>query len=190
MTRAEPAGRAGAPPPPADPARAPTRGERAAAVLIDLGVAVVATVAAAASALLYLFVRTGAGAADVGGGDSAVAAALVLAAPAGWLIWQGERARGGRGTVGQARMRLALAPAGARRMRPQARLAAHPLSAIGWLWLAALALVLDAPVAALPAAALAAVWVLLGLAATVAVTRHPGSRPLHDRVAGTRLVRR
>lgn len=175
----------------------PGRWQRSAAVLIDLSSAALTVAVAACVATLWLLARTAWGRDDAGSGDALIATALVLAALPAWATWQVVRVRRGDGTAGQARVALtvtlsARAARVARSARTAAtvRLACHPVAVTAWLWLTALALLLGANLLALASAAAAALWALAGLVSAVAVLRDPAARALHDRLAGTSLVRR
>jgi len=172
----------------------PGRRRRCAAVLIDLASATLAVAAAALIATLWLLVRTAWGRDDPASGDALIATALVLAATPGWGAWQYTRVRRGEGTAGQALLGLTVRvrPDGtrARHAGASVRLAAHPLAITLWLWLAALAVMFERIPLALLWVGAAGVWALAGIASTVVVMRDPSARALHDRLAGTSLVRR
>ncbi|MDA1002941.1 MAG: RDD family protein [Chloroflexi bacterium] len=172
----------------------PGRWQRSAAVLIDVASAALAVLVATLFATLWLLARTAWGRDDAGSGDALLATSLVLAALPAWATWQLVRVRRGAGTVGQARLALAVTPAGRHPRSPRAaatiRFACHPLAVTAWLWLSVLTLLLGSELAALASLAAAAVWTLAGLISLAFVVHDPAARALHDRLAGTSLVRR
>jgi hypothetical protein len=174
--------------------RPPGRGQRLAAVLFDFATAALAVAAAALLATLWLLARTDRGRHDPASADVLITTALILAAPPAWAAWQLLRIRRGGSTAGQLRLSLAVESdgQGARSARPGAllRLAYHPLSITAWLWLVAVALLLGSTLIALALLGAAGVCAAGGGVSAALVLRDPGARALHDRLAGTRLVRR
>lgn len=157
------------------------------AVGVDAGLGLGFTLIAAVVAVAWLLLRTRAGAVDVGAGDAAFAFALVLASVPAWLGLLAAGLIEDGATPGQRRAGLAIEGG---RWERLARLAVHPLGAVGWLWLTVVAAIATVDgLAALFAAA--AVIVLAGgvLSYALGLVR-PGWPPLHDRIAGTRMVRR
>ena len=171
-----------------------TRGRRAAALALDAGSGLLAALAAAVLATAWLLARTGRGALDPTDGDTALAFAVVAAVPAAWVAWLVLRLRRDAATPGQRALHLHVASArGLEAPAPAAtravvRLAVHPLGAVGWAWLAMLTALaggwpLDAAFGLVALAVAAA-----GLASAAMLLVRPHARPLHDRIAGTRVV--
>jgi hypothetical protein len=169
------------------PRRSPERSRRAAALALDLGVLFVLEGAAAALATAWLLVRSSWGRFDVGVGDAYIATALLGAIPPAWGAWQAWRFAREGATFGQVRMRLAVdSGEGPRRF---VRLVAHPASLPCWGWLWVTLLLLGLPW--LPVLARLGFVLVLGAAVLSAATMiaRPHWPPLHDRLAGTRVVR-
>lgn len=161
-------------------------GRRVTALAIDLIYGGLASLLALFVALLWLFVRTAWGRDDVPTPDATAAAALLLAATPAWLAWTALRLAQRGATPGQARAGLRVAG----RLRQRLiRFALHPLAASGWLWLAILTGVATFDVVALACAVIGVLLLLGGLATAALALLRPGVRGVHDRVAGTRLVR-
>lgn len=181
------------------PPAAVSRGRRAAALLIDLATLALLLAVAVAVALAWLLVRTAWGRDDALDGDTAVAFALVGAMPPVWLArlalalardgaTPGQRARGLRVEVRAERVGGLGRVVGSVPARRALRLLAHPAGVVGWTWLAGVAWVADAGVLAWPLTALTIAAILGSLASTVVWLLRPTVLPLHDRLAGTRLV--
>jgi len=166
-------------------ARAP-RTDRLLAMLADMAWLAGASIAAFVVALGFLFWRTSWGALDAGAGDTAIAAALLLTPAPTWLAWLVSSVLNQHASPGQRERGLVVAAA------PQAwpsarliRLALHPLSLPGWLWLSAITYLL------------AAIWLswlfvlvtlVVGLTAVgSAILISVGRRPVHDTLAGTNV---
>jgi hypothetical protein len=170
---------------------APLRRDRVLAVTIDALWGLGAVFFAAMVAFTWLFVRTGWGRYDVESIDSIAAAALIAAAIPAWLAWLSIGLRQDRATFGQRSRQLTVAAEGARRPAPELlRLAVHPLGLAGWGWLTILFALLTVPVLPLLFAAITGTIALMGIVSAVLILRDPGTRGLHDRIAGTRLARR
>lgn len=145
---------------------------------------------AAAIAVAWLLSRTAWGRDDVRSVDSAVALALVATVPPAWLVRLALHSITAGGTPGQRAAGLRLT---ARRRHARVavliRLALHPLGTVGWAWLAATLAMAQLYTAALVPAAVGALTLLGGLTSLAVVLVAPGARGVHDRLAGTRLVR-
>ena len=154
---------------------------------LDLGVLLLAVGAAAVVAFAWLLVRSSWGRYDVEVGDAYVATAIVGAAVPAWAAWQAVRFARQGATFGQVRM--GLVTEGVRGPRRFARLLAHPVSLPVWGWLWATLLLLGVPW--LPTLALLGLALVGGMAVVTAGTMiaRPRWRALHDRLAGTRVVR-
>jgi len=138
-------------------------------------------------AVAYLLTRTSWGHFDVGVGDAFVATSIVGAGVPAWTAWQllAVHARGA--TFGQRQRGLVVARGA--RWRPLLRFAGHPLALPAWGWLALTALLAELPwLPLLPALAIV-YGVLAGLVSLVTLLVWPGALPIHDHLAGTRLVR-
>lgn len=183
-------------PPAAAPPHAPagvSRGARLGAAALDAFALLPLLLAAGAAAVVWLLLRTAWGRDDPSSLDASVALSLVASAPGAWLArlgyglvaadgTPGHRARGIRVHV----MRGARTGRGARAVR----LALHPFAAAGWGLLALTVYLAALPAEAAIAIGAVAVFVLLGgLVSLAIVVAAPDARALHDRVAGTRLVR-
>lgn len=166
-----------------------TRRARLLASLVDLLSALPPLVIAALLATAWLLLRTSAGREDARGIDTAIALAIVGAVPPLWLArlaiglvtrgaTPGQYARGLRVTTTRAPTTSALL-----------RLALHPFGAIGWGWIAAVLALAHMYEAAALFAGPALLVGLGGLASLVMILVDPDARALHDRVAGTRVVR-
>lgn len=173
------------PPKPPQTADVVSPGRRAAAVAIDYVYGGLASVLAALLASTWLLVRTDWGRDDVTAGDATFAAALLLAATPAWLAWTAVRLVQRGATPGQSRCRLRVV---ARPRRRLLRLACHPISVPGWLWLSIVAALASFESLALALATAAVGAALAGLVTAARVVLLPRARGLHDLVAGTRLV--
>ena len=154
--------------------------------LYDLLTFGVWSAAGLALGVVWLFVRSSGGAVDIDVRDAQIATAIVLAMPPAWLAWFARGVLSGR-TWGQSRAGLLVEGTGPRRAL---RFAVHPLAAPIWTWLT---LVLLAAGQLLPAIATTIVLgaVLLGgLVSLLGWVFRPGTRAVHDRIAGTRVVAR
>lgn len=162
------------------PARRPVR---FAAVADDLGRLLVGSIATFLVALAFLFWRTSWGAVDATASDTAIATALLLAPAPTWLAWMLAGAIEDSATPGQRRRGIGVQFASPRRRARLIRFAIHPLSAPGWLWLAAIAYLLAlGPLSWLLTFVAAAVTVT-GLGSTILLAL--GRRSLHDLVLGS-----
>lgn len=144
-----------------------------------------ASLLAASAAGGWLLLRTGWGRDDVPSGDATFASALLLAATPAWLAWTAIRLAQRGATPGQARCGLRVVGRPRRRLL---RLAAHPLSVPGWLWLAILAAIATFEVLAIACAAAGLAVLLGGLVTAGTALLRPRARGLHDFIARTRLV--
>lgn len=141
-------------------------------------------------AVAWLLARTAWGRDDARDLDTAVALAIAAAAPPVWLARIAFGLLTAQATPGQQAQRLSVEVTGARTRYPLAvRLALHPFGAIGWGWAAGVIALAQWYAAALAVGAVAAVILLGGLVSLAIVLVAPGARALHDRAAGTRLVR-
>jgi hypothetical protein len=170
-----------------DDERPPGRRVRLAAAAIDAAVLLVLLTGTLIVALAYLLARTAWGRFDVGLGDALVAASLLGAGVPAWAAWQLARLQLEGATLGQRRLGLAVeARAPWRRL---ARFAAHPLAVPVWGWLALTALIAGLPWLPLLPALAGGLVLLAGLVSLAMLAVDPDARGLHDRLAGTRLVR-
>lgn len=161
-------------------------GRRVTAVAIDLIYGGLASLFALLVAMLWLLVRTAWGRNDIPTPDATAAAALLLAATPAWLAWTALRLVQRGATPGQARAGLRVTGRPSQRLL---RFALHPLAVPGWLWLAILAAVATFNLVALACATVGVALLLGGLATAALTVLRPTARGLHDRAAGTRLVR-
>jgi len=162
-----------------------SRGRRAVAVGIDAATLFLAVVISSSVALGWLLARTDAGRLEVRDADARFAAALVLAAPPGWLGWILPGAVRGA-TPGQRRAELEVRGSLVARVN---RLAFHPLALPLWGWLSLTFIALGTPRLAVAVAFVAAFVFALALGSLILWVISPTSRALHDRLARTRLVR-
>ena len=121
------------------------RRTRFAAAFWDLSWLGLGSLLAVAVGFGFLFWRTRWGAVDAGDGDTALAAALVLSVVPTWLTWLLASMFGDGGTPGQHRRGLVVGPAVHGWPVRLLRFALHPLSAPGWIWLAAILFLMGAP---------------------------------------------
>ena len=156
------------------------------ALAIDLIYGGGASLLALLVASLWLFVRTAWGRDDVPAPDATAAAALLLAATPAWLVWTALRLIQRGATPGQARAGLRVTGRTRQRLL---RLALHPLAAPGWLWLGILTGVATFNLVALACASIGVALLLGGMVSAALAVLRPTARGLHDRAAGTRLVR-
>jgi hypothetical protein len=174
--------------PDADDASARTR--RFVAAAIDVATLLVAIVLAAVAGIGYLLVRTGWGLFDASVFDAFVAASLVLTMLPAWLACQAMRLMRRGATFGQDCVRLRLFMRdGAQPYAPMLRLAMHPLSIPGWLWLAALAGIAGIPWLQIVLLVPALLLFLGGIVSAGIILARPGSPALHDRLAKTAVTR-
>ncbi len=171
------------------PAPVPRR-LRLAACLRDLGVLAAGLSAAALTAFAFLLARTAAGRFDAGAGDTALAAALMLAVPPTWVGWLAISIGRHGVTPGQHRaglVRRTTHPCSLPRVRRLLGAALHPLTVPVWLWLCAMLALLAVP--ALPWLVLA--WsgiVSVGAVGSLALLLSGWrSATIHDQVSCTRL---
>jgi uncharacterized RDD family membrane protein YckC len=173
--------------------RALTRRERLLAALRDALALLPPLMIASALAVGWLLARTAWGRDDASDFDSSVALALVCAAPAAWLarlgysMWTyaatpGQRAQGLRVEVPGEEARD---PAGPRALR----LALHPFASAGWGVVTMTLLLAGAWQVAAVMGALALLVMVGGVASLAIVIARPDARAVHDRIAGTRVVR-
>jgi hypothetical protein len=168
------------------PVATPGRARRLAAVLADVVAALAAQLGGLLLALVWLLAVTDRGRFDPTVREAEVAWALLFAALPAWFAWLAVRAARHRQTAAQRRLGVRIeAATGARAVL---RLALHPLTALGWLWFAGFATLLGHWQLALGALALAGGWLAAGLLSGLLLLRSRDARPLHDRLAGTRLV--
>ena len=175
---------------PLAPPAAVSRRRRAAAWLIDLGVLALLLTVAVTLALAWLLVRTAWGRFDALDGDTAVAFALAGALPPVWLARLAMGLARDGATPGQraSGLRVETTRGVATPARRAARLLAHPAGAVGWAWLAAIAWVTGIQAIAWPLTVVLGAAILVSVASTVLWLVRPGAPPLHDRLAGTKLV--
>lgn len=173
-------------PPGARPAGTARRA-RLLAVSFDLLLYAGAQAVLLALALLVFVLQTGGGERDLTAREATTGWAIALAAAPAWLGLLGHTSTVLGGTPGQRGAHLALEGGPVRRL---VRIALHPLGAIGWGWLALVAWLAAIPGVPLLFASAAVLALIGGAASAVIVLRDPSSLPLHDRIAGTRLVAR
>lgn len=166
--------------------RSATARLRVAATAGDLGRLSVGVIGAFLAAMAYLFWRTAWGAVDATAFDTAIAAAVLLTPAPTWLAWMLAGAIEDRATPGQQRRAIVVRFArsewtGARLLR----FAIHPLSAPGWLWLATITYLLDAPLLTWLFMLFAAVVALTGLGSIVLLAA--GRRTFHDLLLRTEV---
>ncbi|MGE3960174.1 MAG: RDD family protein [Dehalococcoidia bacterium] len=157
------------------------------AVAFDVALCAGGQVVVAAVALLVFVLQTGGGETDLTARSATAGWAVALAGVPAWLGLLGHSSSLLGGTPGQRGARLAVEGSASRRL---ARLAAHPLGAIAWTWLALVAALATIPVVPILLAATALLAILAGLVSGAMLLRDPAALTLHDRIAGTRLVAR
>jgi hypothetical protein len=164
-----------------------SRRARVRAVAVDLLLCAGIQVAFGAIAFLLFVVSTGGGARDLATSTATLGWSIALAAVPAWLGLLGHASAVLDGTPGQRSAGLTVEGFPARRA---VRLAVHPVSALGWLWLALVAALAAVP--GLPFLLTAAGLIAIGggVVSTVMLLLDPSALPLHDRLAGTRLVAR
>lgn len=179
------------PVPAAPPASRPiTRRLRLLAAARDALALLPAIAVALAIAVAWLLARTAWGRDDVRDVDSAVALATLAAVPPAWLARIAFGLVTAQATPGQRACRLRVEVTRARRrLALGLRLALHPFGAAGWAWVAAVLALAGAFAIALAVAAIALALALGAVASLAMILADPDTRALHDRVAGTRLVR-
>lgn len=160
------------------------RGRRVRALAVDLGTMALASLLASAVAVAWLLLRTGAATTDPSAGDSAIAFALALSALPAWYALAALDVLEAGATPGQRRAGLRIEGAPARRL---VRLSLAPVALPGWAWLSTVALLTAVYPLALLVASVTAIVAVAALASTALVAA--GRRGLHDRLAGTRVVR-
>ncbi|MPZ99804.1 MAG: hypothetical protein GEU80_10810 [Dehalococcoidia bacterium] len=163
----------------------PGRRERLAAATFDLVTLCLALAVAGLVATLFLLLRTGLGATDVGDVDAMLAFAALSASVPTWTAWYALRLLDGASRGHAAAGLRVRGPAAGRLLR----VVVHPLGAPFWLWLAGLAGLLGGRTAAQPFAVVAGVVVLGGVVSLAMLLVRPGARALHDRAAHTTLLR-
>jgi len=171
-----------------------TRRARLGAAALDALAVLPPLVIAGIAAVAWLLARTAWGRDDPTSVDASIALSLVAAAPGAWLArlghalvvsgaTPGQRARGLR--VERTRAVAPTATDGARVLR----LALHPFGAVGWALVAGTLYLAAAPEAAVAVAGIAALVLAGGAVSLAIVLVAPDARALHDRLAGTRVVR-
>ena len=164
-----------------------SRRARVRAVAFDLLVCAGIQAGAGALAVLVFVLQTDGGARDLSTTTATTGWAIALAAVPAWLGLLGHSSALLAGTLGQRSAGLEVEGASARRV---VRLAVHPLSALGWLWLALVAALATIPGLPLLLTAAGLLVISGGVVSAVMLLRDPNALPLHDRLAGTRLVAR
>ncbi len=154
---------------------------------------------ATALATAWLLLRTAWGRDDVRDLDGAVALAIIAAAPAAWAAWlavalitdhatPGQRAYGLR-LSGDALAAAPWLPYLTWRRRVALWLAFHPVvGVVGWAWMAGLAVLAGAFLAAVLCATVAAAVALSGVASLAMILVTPDVGALHDRATGMKVV--
>ena len=172
-----------------EPEQPAPRGARLAAARSDIAWLAAGSLLTLAVAFGFLFWRTSWGAVDASAGDTAIAAALLLSVVPAWLAWMLVSLLEDGGTPGQRRRGLIVRP-GVRAWpgAPLLRFALHPLSAPGWLWLAAIMFLVAAPSVGWLLIVAAAIVTLGGLGSAVLIAL--GRRALHDLLARTTVEAR
>ncbi|MGE3855459.1 MAG: RDD family protein [Dehalococcoidia bacterium] len=173
-------------------ASAVTRRARLGAAALDALALLPPLAVAGIGAVVWLLARTAWGRDDPSGVDASVALALVAAAPGAWLARVGHALVLAHATPGQHARGLRVERT--REVAPDRgayalRLALHPFGAVGWALTAGTLYLAAAPEAALTIAAIAAIVATGGAVALAIVLVAPDARALHDRIAGTRVVR-
>lgn len=150
-------------------------------------------VAASALAIAWLLARSAWGRDDVRDLDSAIALAIVATVPPAWLARIALSLVTSHATPGQRALGLHIEVTRAQAARTSLtmalRLALHPFGAVGWAWLAGVLVLASAFEAALLLAVVAVVVAVAGIVSLAIILVTPDGRALHDRIAGTRLVR-
>lgn len=166
----------------------PHRGHRLQASVIDAALGLGLVVLGSLIAFGWLLAVTGIGQQEPGALHNSVAFAIVLAAIPAWygVLATGSLATPTSRTPGQSRAGLLVIGTPRRRLL---RLSVHPLSAIGWWWLAGVSALATLPVLPLLLAAAGTIALLGGGVSLALLTVRPESRALHDRIAGTEIVR-
>ena len=163
------------------------RSARLRASAIDLGVGLGIQLGLGVLALLVFLVSTRGGDRDLSSGAAAIGWAIALAAIPAWFGYLGHAAAVEGGTPGQISAGVTVEGGPTRRL---ARLAMHPVSAIGWCWIALIAAWATVPGLPLMLAAVAVTVLGGGVVSVALLARDPNTPALHDRLAGTRLVAR
>jgi hypothetical protein len=163
------------------------RSTRLRAFATDLGVGLGIQLGFGVLGLLVFLVSTRGGDRDLSSSAASIGWAIALAAVPAWLAYLGHASAVEGGTPGQTSAGLGLQGSPARRL---ARLAMHPVGAIGWCWLALVAAWATAPGLPLMLAAVAVTVLGGGVVSMALLARDPNAPALHDRLAGTRLVTR
>lgn len=164
-----------------------SRRARTRAVAFDLLLCAGIQVAFGALAFLVFIFQTGGGARDLTTATATTGWAIALAAVPAWLGLLGHSSALLDGTPGQRSAGFEVEGCPTRRV---VRLAVHPLSALGWWWLALVAALATIPGVPLLLAAAGLIVLGGGLISAVLLLRNPNALPLHDRLTGTRLVAR
>lgn len=155
------------------------------AFVFDLALLAGLQAATATVAVLVFLIQSGGGERDLTSSAATTGWAIALAAVPAWLGLLGQGYAAHDGTPGQHRAGLAVEGTPLRRL---VRLALHPVGMLGWGWLALVSALAALTGLALLFASAAVIVALGGLASGAIVLARPGSLPLHDRIAGTRLV--
>jgi len=163
------------------------RAARARALAFDLALCAGGQLAAALAALAVFLLQTGGGERDLTSDAATAGWAVAMAGVPAWLGLLGHSCSLLGGTPGQRGAGVAVEGTPARRIL---RIALHPTGAVGWGWLAVVAGLATLPGAAALFAAAALLGVLGALFSAGLLIRDPAALPLHDRIAGTRLVAR
>jgi hypothetical protein len=147
-----------------------------------------------AVAVAWLLARTAWGRDDATDFDSSLALAILAAGPAAWLARLGYALVTTQATPGQRALGLQVEVTAGRafpghQTARALRLAAHPFGAGGWLLVALTVLLTGAWEIATVIAAVGGLLLIAGIVSLAVVLVAPDARGLHDRMAGTRLVR-
>lgn len=170
-----------------------SRRARLGAALLDALALLPPLVLAGAAAVVWLLARTAWGRDDPTSLDASVALAVLAAAPAAWLARVGHALVLTEATPGQHARGLRTALTRGRepgRWARAVRLALHPFAAAGWGVIALIVYLAALPVeAAIAVIATGALTLAGGIVSLAIVLVAPDARALHDRAAGTRVVR-
>jgi len=165
----------------------PRRRARLRGYVGDLGLYVVLQIAFGVLALVVFLVQTGGGARDLTSSTATAGWAIVLAAVPAWLGALGHATVTESRTPGQHRARTIVEGGPGRRL---ARLVVHPLSALAWWWATVVAVLSTIPGVPVLLAAMMISVLAGGVVSAALLLRDREALPLHDRIAGTRLVAR
>ena len=161
------------------------RAARARALAFDLALCVGGQVAAATMALVVFLLQTSGGERDLTSSAATAGWAIALAGVPAWLGLLGHSCSLLGGTPGQRGAHVSIEGTPGRRI---ARLALHPTGTVGWAWLALVAALAAVPGVAILFAAVAILGAIGALVSAAILVRDPAALPVHDRIAGTRLV--